>query len=89
MEQLFTDTPKSLIALVARSEMSGNCDDTSCPTIFFNPEQPSLLNVPDKLGDNDVAGDWQSAILDEKALPALAGDLTVKKKRDLSADDPC
>lgn len=43
-----------------------------------------LLNVPDELGDDDVAGAWRRAVLDEKAVAADGGSLAVSKEDRLS-----
>lgn len=51
-------------------------------TIFYDPKQPVLLNVSDELGDDNIAGVRQGALLDEKAA-AVDGCENVFKKRGL------
>lgn len=80
LRQLLTDANKCLIALIARSNANGNSGDTGYLTILCVLEKYVLLNVPDKLGDDDVAGARQCAVLDQKAAVADGGDHAVNKE---------
>lgn len=82
--ELHTDANKSLIAVIARSKASGAGSDTRCLTGFYFLEQPVLLNVADELGDDDVAGAWQGAVLDIKTAAAAGDDHGFKIKEELS-----
>lgn len=66
MLQLPTDANKSLIALFDRAEANEDEGDTRYLTRSYVPELHVLLNFLDELGDDDVAGARQGAVLDEK-----------------------
>lgn len=84
MRQLFTNTNKSLVALVDRSKASEHGDGTGHLTAFYVPEQPVLLNVSDKLGDDGVVCARQGAVLDKKKTAADGGDHAARKEEGLS-----
>lgn len=77
MRQLLTDADKSLLALFAENEVSGGGSDPDYSTTIYDPEQPVLLNTLDELGDEDVAGAWESVILGKKMAAADSGDYAV------------
>lgn len=55
VRQLFADSNKSLIALIATNEANGNGGDRELLTITYVPEQLMLLNFSEELGDDNVA----------------------------------
>lgn len=81
MRQLLTDLIKSLIALVAKSGVSIDGDDTGYFIVLCVSEQPVLLSVPDELNDDDFASFRRSAVLDEKTAAAGGDDHAFKKEK--------
>lgn len=79
MRQRLTDATKSSVALITTSQMSRDSDTTGCLAILYVPERPRLLIVPVKLGDDDVSGAQQAAVLDQKAAAADDGDHAVRR----------
>lgn len=71
---------KILVALVSKSQASGDSGDTKYLETFYIPKSPGLLPVLDELGKDNVVGAQQGAGLDKRAAATDDGDYAVEKK---------
>lgn len=63
--QLLTDASRSLIVLSTRNEASGDGGHTGSLATFYVSQSSVLLSFSGELGDDDVAGARQSAVLEK------------------------
>lgn len=81
VRKLFKDENKSLVALIARNEATGDGVNTVHLSTFYVPVQLVLLSASEGLGDGNVADAPQSAVLPEKHQQLMAFIMRSKMKR--------
>lgn len=78
---------KALYHPLARSQENGDGGNTGELTLSKVSKQPVLLNARDEAGNDDVAGTWQDAVLDEKRQQVMTVAMLSENESGSPADD--